>query len=142
MSYLFDTNVLSELVRSKPDNKVLSWVASLPADSLYVSVLTLGEIRHGIEKISDAIRKEKLRVWLEHELPDWFDGRVLSIDARVADRWGRLRHQAGRPVPGIDTLLAATALIHGLRIVTRNTQDFQYPDLEVINPWISQEISV
>ena len=136
MSYLLDTNVLSELVRAKPDQTVQAWFDQVPDDSLYISVLTIGEIRKGVELIADSSRKEKLRVWLEHTLPDWFEERVLPIDEAVAEQWGRMMAEAGRPVPAIDSLLAATALHHDLRVVTRNTQDFEFPGLEVINPWI------
>jgi len=135
VSYLLDTNVLSELVRPKPNTSVLSWFSSVPDESLYISALTIGEIRKGVEGVPDARRKEKLRVWLEHELPEWFGKRVLSIDGDVAERWGRLQAQAKRPVPAIDSLLAATALHHELRMVTRNEKDFDYQGLEVINPW-------
>ncbi len=135
MSYLLDTNVLSELVRPKPNASVISWFSSVPDESLYISALTIGEIRKGVEGVPDARRKEKLRVWLEHELPEWFGKRVLSIDGDVAERWGRLQAQAKRPVPAIDSLLAATALHHELRMVTRNEKDFDYQGLEVINPW-------
>ncbi len=135
MSYLLDTNALSELVRPKPNALVLSWFSSVPDESLYISALTIGEIRKGVEGVPEARRKEKLRVWLEHELPEWFGKRVLSIDGDVAERWGRLQAQAKRPVPAIDSLLAATALHHELRMVTRNEKDFDYQGLEVINPW-------
>ena len=135
MSYLLDTNVLSELVRPKPNTSVLSWFSNVPDESLYISALTIGEIRKGVEGVPDARRKEKLRVWLEHELPEWFGQRVLSIDGDVAERWGRLQAQAKRPVPAIDSLLAATALHHELRMVTRNEKDFDYQGLEVINLW-------
>lgn len=135
MSYLLDTNVLSELVRTNPDSAVVSWFDQVPDDSLYISVLSLGEIRKGVESIPDGMKKERLRVWLEHSLPDWFDGRVLDIDEAVAERWGRMLAEAGRPVPAIDSLLAATALQHDLRMVTRNAQDFIFSGLEVINPW-------
>ena len=135
MSYLLDTNVLSELVRPEPNASVLSWFSSVPDESLYISALTIGEIRKGVEGVPDARRKEKLRVWLEHELPEWFGKRVLSIDGNVAERWGKLQAQAKRPVPAIDSLLAATALHHELRMVTRNEKDFDYQGLEVINPW-------
>ena len=135
MSYLLDTNVLSELVRPKPNTSVLSWFSNVPDESLYISALTIGEIRKGVEGVPDARRKEKLRVWLEHELPEWFGKRVLSIDGDVAERWGRLQAQAKRPVPAIDSLLAATALHHELRMVTRNEKDFDYAGLEAINPW-------
>jgi len=135
MSYLLDTNVISELVRLKPAKAILAWFENIPSEALHVSVLTLGEIRKGVEHMPDGARREKLRLWLEHELADWFDTRILTVDIPVADRWGRLLAQIGRPVPSIDSLLAATALHHELRLVTRNQKDFDYPGLEVINPW-------
>jgi len=135
MSYLLDTNVLSELLRPKPNDAVLAWFANVPDESLYVSVLTLGEIRKGVEGVPNVKRKEALRVWLEHTLPEWFGSRVLSVDAEVAEKWGRLQADAQRPVPAIDSLLAATALHHELRMVTRNSKDFDYTELEMINPW-------
>ena len=135
MSYLLDTNIVSETVRRNPNKAVIAWLDQLPGEALYVSVLTLGEIRKGIEALADRRRRERLRLWLEHELTAWFEGRVLSIDLAVADRWGRLLAEVGRPVPTIDSLLAATALHHELRLVTRNSGDFEYPGLEVINPF-------
>ncbi len=136
MSYLVDTNVISELVRAEPDPRVASWFRDLPDEVLHLSVLTLGEIRKGVERLPGGARKERLRVWLETTLPDWFGERVLAVDAAVADRWGRLLAEVGRPVPAVDSLLAATALHHELRIVTRNSVDFAYPGLEVVNPWL------
>jgi hypothetical protein len=135
MSYLLDTNILSETVRRAPNKSVLAWLDRIPGEALFVSVLTLGEIRKGIEAITDKKRREKLRLWLEHELPVWFEGRVLPVDLAVADRWGRILAEVGRPVPTIGSLLAATALHHELRLVTRNATDFEYPGLEVINPF-------
>ena len=135
MSYLLDTNILSETVRRNPNKAVIAWLDQLPSEALYVSVLALGEIRKGIETLADRKRREKLRLWLEHELPEWFEGRVLPVDLAVADRWGRLLAEVGRPVPTTDSLLAATALHHELRLVTRNSGDFDYPGLDVINPF-------
>ena len=135
MSYLIDTNVLSELRRKKPDANVVAWFEERPATTLYISVLTLGEIRKGIEALEKSRRKHKLLDWLETSLPTFFAGRILPIDEEVADRWGRLLTNAGRPLPAIDSLLAATALAHGLALVTRNVGDFPHPDLEIINPW-------
>lgn len=135
MSYLLDTNVISELVRPKPSENVLNWFSLIPEQALYISVLTLGEIRKGIEKLTDAKRKEKLRVWLENDLTQRFDSRVLNIDQGVAERWGRLQNEMKRPIPAIDSLIAATALHYDLRLVTRNINDFNYPSLEVICPW-------
>ena len=135
MSYLLDSNIVSETVRRNPNRAVIAWLDPLPAEALFASVLTLGEIRKGIETATDKRRREKLRLWLEHELPAWFEGRVLPVDLAVADRCGRLLAEAGRPIPSIDSLLAATALHHELRLVTRNAGDFDYPGLQVINPF-------
>lgn len=135
MSYLLDTNVISELVRPQPNKHVVAWFENIPNEVLYVSVLTLGEIRKGIEKIQDGEKKETLRLWLEHTLPTWFEDRILDINIEVADRWGRLQHELARPLPAIDSLLAATALHYDLRLITRNTKDFQYPQLNTTNPW-------
>lgn len=137
MSYLLDTNVVSELARTEPTPRVVRWFRDVPSDALHVSVLSLGEIRRGIERLAAGARREELRVWLEADLPDWFEDRVLSIDAAVADRWGRLLVETGRPVPAVDSLLAATALYHELRFVTRNKADFDFPGLDVVDPWSS-----
>jgi predicted nucleic acid-binding protein len=137
MSYLLDTNVVSETIRRNPNKAVISWLDQIPGEALFISVLTLGEIRKGIEALPDKKRREKLRLWIDHELPRWFDERVLPVDLAVADRWGRLLAEIGRSVPTIDSLLAATALHHDLRLVTHNVRDFDFPGLEVINPWLS-----
>lgn len=137
MSYLIDTNVLSELRRRQPDVQAVRWMAERPTTTLYLSVLTLGELRKGVEGLMEEARKRRLLDWLEVELPAYFAGRIVSVDAAVADRWGRLLAHARRPVPAIDSLLAATALAHGLTLVTRNLKDFQYPDLQVLDPWVA-----
>jgi predicted nucleic acid-binding protein len=139
VSYLVDTNVLSELRRREPDPNVVSWLERRPAMTLYLSVLTLGELRRGVEALPAGARKRRLADWLDVELPSFFAGRVLPIDARVADRWGHLVAQAGRPFPAIDSLLAATALTHGLTLVTRNVRDFEYAGLAVVDPWVKDE---
>lgn len=135
MSYLVDTNVLSELRRKQPDGNVVWWLEQRPATTLFLSALTMGELRKGIELMPEGERKRSYLDWLEVELPRFFSGRVLAIDEPVADCWGRLVAQAGRALPAIDSLLAATALAHGLTLVTRNERDFQHPGLDVINPW-------
>ena len=135
MSYLLDTNVLSELRRKSPDAGVVEWFTQRPASTLYLSILTLGELRKGIEGLADTKRRMALTDWLETDLQSFFAGRILGIDAQVADRWGRLVAAAGRPLPAIDSLLGATAAQHGLSLVTRNERDFAGLGLEVINPW-------
>ena len=135
MTYLIDTNVLSELRRKEPDAGVAKWFSQRPATTLFVSVLTLGEIRKVIDLLPDSERKFALLDWLEVDLPAFFIGRMLTVDVNVADRWGRLMAQVGRPIAAIDSLLAATAIHHGLKLVTRNARDFEFPGLEVINPW-------
>lgn len=135
MSYLIDTNVLSELRRKQPAPRVVAWLQARPRQSLYLSVLTLGEIRKGLERVQEPLRKQALLDWLEVELSQYFRGRVLHIDAPIADHWGRLMADAGRPLPAIDALLAATALQHDLTLVTRNTKDFVDFRVRLINPW-------
>jgi len=135
LSYLVDTNVLSELRRREPNPRVVEWFTQRPSTTLFLSVLTLGELRKGIQLIPDGERRLRLLDWLEAELPKFFAGRILAVDASVADRWGRLQADAGRSVPAVDSLLAATALHHGLSLVTRNVRDFMYSGLEVVNPW-------
>lgn len=135
MNYLLDTNVISELKRPKPNQHVVDWFASVTNESLYLSVLTLGEIRKGIGKLPDSQRKQALSSWLEKDIPLWFDSRLLVIDEGVAHCWGKLQAQTTRPLPAIDSLLAATALHHHLCLVTRNVKDFDYPDLTIVNVW-------
>lgn len=137
MSYLLDTNVLSELRRKTPDTAVQEWFARRPASTLYLSVLTFGELRKGIEGVTDAKRRMALTDWLETDLPAFFSGRILPVDAQVADRWGRLLPAAGRPRPAIASLLAASAAQHGLSMVTRNSREFADLGLDVINPWVT-----
>ena len=135
MSYLLETNVLSELRRKSPDETVVEWFARRPPSTLYLSVLTLCELRKGIEGVADSKRRMSLNDWLESDLPAFFVGRILPVDAQVAERWGRLVATAGRPLPAIDSLLGATAAQHGLSIVTRNGKDFADMGLDIINPW-------
>lgn len=135
MSYLLDTNVISELRRKAPDPGVVSWFAERPAVTLYISVLTLGEIRKGIESLADTARRQQIGDWLETDVMAFFAGRILSVDEATADAWGRLLAAAGRPLPSIDSLLAATALANDLVLVTRNTRDFIGLPLATFNPW-------
>lgn len=136
MKYLLDTNVLSELFKKQPEPKVSGWLKEAEQDSLFLSVLTLGEIRKGIEKMEQGSRKARLVQFLEKEVPAQFEERILPVDLEVAETWGLLEAHAGRPLPTVDALLAATALTHNLTLVTRNTQDFSFSRLKLLNPWI------
>jgi toxin FitB len=130
--------VLSELRRKQPDAQVVHWVESRPARVLYLSVLSVGEIRRGVETLAESQRRAALLDWLEVDLPAFFAGRLLAVDLAVAERWGRLLAEGVRPFPAIDSLLAATALQHGLIMVTRNVRDFAFQGLDVIDPWRPQ----
>lgn len=134
--FLLDTNVVSELVRPKPEPKVRAWIETTDENLLYLSVLTLGEIRKGITSLTNATRRVTLEAWLNSDFVLRFAGRILPIDHAVADRWGRLTAQAGTsPIPVIDGLLAATALHYNLTLVTRNTKDFAASGVPLFDPW-------
>jgi predicted nucleic acid-binding protein len=138
--FLLDTNVISELVKPTPDSRVTRWIDAARESLLYLSVLTLGEIRKGIALLPDASRRGSLETWLDHELVLRFADRILAIDQAVADRWGRIAAQALRAksaLPVIDGLLAATAMRHNLTLVTRNTKDVAATGVAVFNPWTS-----
>ena len=135
--FLLDTNVISELVRPRPDAAVSSWVAATDENLLYLSVLTLGEIRRGIVLLNNGPRRVVLEAWLDSDLAIRFAGRILPIDEGVADRWGRLAAQVSSksPLPVIDGLLAATALHFNLTFVTRNTSDVIGTGVSTFDPW-------
>jgi toxin FitB len=136
LEYLLDTNVLSETRRKQPDELVMSFISAAEPTSLYFSVLTLGELRKGValKKRTDSEAADRLASWVDG-LESSFADRIVGIDAATATLWGELSAQRPRPV--IDTLLAATALSHGLTFVTRNTDDIKDVNLKVVNPWKS-----
>jgi predicted nucleic acid-binding protein len=136
--FLLDTNCISELVRAKPEPRVLEWMEAVDETLLYLSVLTLGEIRKGLAGLAQSKRRTLLENWLEVELQPRFSGRIVSIDTAIADRWGLLTAEAkrnGKPLSIIDGLLAATALQHNLTVVSRNTSDFANTHVPVLDPW-------
>lgn len=138
MSFLLDTSVLSELVRKMPHPGVVDWLSHQDEDSLFLSVLTLGELEKGVSKLRPSVRRDRLRSWLTGDLAARFAGRVLPIDALVASRWGTLSGEAekrGTPLPVIDSLIAATALVHGFAVVTHNVEDFERCGVDWIDPW-------
>ena len=136
--FLLDTNCISELVRVKPEPRVLEWMEAAEETLLHLSVLTLGEIRKGLAALPQGRRRTRLEAWLEVDLRVRFSGRILPVDAAVADRWGLLAAQARRKgvtLPIVDGLLAATALHHNLTMVSRNVCDFAAAQVPVLNPW-------
>ncbi|HKI25015.1 MAG TPA: type II toxin-antitoxin system VapC family toxin [Candidatus Sulfotelmatobacter sp.] len=136
--FLLDTNCISEVVRSKPEPRVLDWMEAADESILYLSVLTLGEIRKGAAGLPQGKRRTQLESWLELDLQARFSGRILPVDPPVADRWGLLAAEAkrkGRMLSVVDGLLAATALHHNLTIVSRNVSDFANTQVPVLNPW-------
>ena len=138
--FLVDTNCISEVVRVKPEPRVLAWIEAADESLLYLSVLTLGEIKKGVVALPQSRRRSRLETWLEIELQARFSGRILPIDVAVADRWGLLAANAkasGRPLSTTDGLLAATAIHHNLTIVSRNVSDFSRVPVQVLNPWES-----
>jgi tRNA(fMet)-specific endonuclease VapC len=138
MNYLLDTNVISELISKQPKKKVVDWLDRLDPSAVYLSVITVGEIRKGIEKLPQSKRKEKVREWLETELLLRFEGRILEITIEVMLVWGALAgrlEKEGSPMTAVDSLIAAIALHGGYRLVTRNELDFQNTGVTIINPW-------
>jgi predicted nucleic acid-binding protein len=138
VSFLLDTNVVSEWVKQRPDPGVITWLGEVDEDRVFLSVVTLTELRHGIDRLADGNRRRRLDTWLRHELPLRFEGRLLSVDQAVADRWGEVvarREAAGRPIGVMDAFIAATASVHGLKLVTRNESDFKSAVKEIVNPW-------
>jgi hypothetical protein len=138
VSFLLDTNVVSEWVKQKPNSGVVAWLAEVDEDRVFLSVVTLAELRHGIQRLADGNRRRRLDAWLRAELPLRFEGRLLPIDQPVADRWGELvarREAAGRPIGVMDAFIAATANVHQLELVTRNEADFKSTVANIVNPW-------
>lgn len=136
--FLLDTCVVSESTRPRPSPRVLAWLAARPAESLYLSVVTIGELEQGIAQAGLDTRALRLGKWLRDVVVPQFELRVLGVDFAVATRWGRLSgaaRVAGKPLPLIDALLAATALEYELAIVTRNVADFDRMNVEMVNPW-------
>jgi toxin FitB len=136
--WLLDTNILSELRRPKPSTKVVRFVASKPLDALFVSIVTFAEIRFGIEGVADATRRAELNDWLAHKVRPMFEQRALPVSEDVMFKWRLLvadGRKAGHTYSQPDLIIAATALHHGLTVVTRDTSDFKKARVPVLNPW-------
>lgn len=138
MKYLLDTNVVSELVAKRPNPSVVRFVNSIDAHAAFISVITIGEIGKGIEKLPESDRKTALRDWLRSELLIRFDQRILGIDTNVMLRWAEMiakSEQAGQPMGAMDSLVAAVAVASDCAIVTRNESHFAHLPVSVVNPW-------
>lgn len=138
MNYLLDTCVISEMVKPKPNKKVISWVSTQNENNLFLSVITLGEVQRGIAKLTDSKKKKALKIWLQTDLRERFSGRIVPIDDQVALSWGVLQasaEQHGVTIPSIDGLIAATGITHNMTVVTRNTQDMGASGAVLFDPW-------
>lgn len=138
MSFLLDTNVVSEWVKPIPNLGVIRWTESVDEDRLFLSVISLAELRYGVERLAAGARRRRLEAWLRNELPLRFEGRILSVDDSVAEAWGMAMSGSealGRRMGLMDAFLAATAEVHQLTLVTRNVSHF--PTLRTLfNPWM------
>ena len=138
MNFLLDTNLISEWIKPEPNTGVVNWTAEADEDRLFISVVTIAELRHGIDRLALGRRRERLNSWLQHDLPGRFGDRILPITRGVADVWGRIVTKCealGRPIGVMDAFIAATAHIHELAVVTRSESDFESATANVVNPW-------
>ena len=139
MNYLLDTCVVSELLKKDPDKKVLKWISEMDETSLYLSVLTFGEIHKGIEKLPQSKKKDRLHKWVNSDLRERFKNRILNFDLTSATKWGELQGKAelaGKPMSLIDGLISATGIVSDLIVVTRNTKDMEQSGVSLLNPWL------
>ncbi len=139
MNYLLDTCIISELIARQPDPRVVNWIDSVNDANVYLSVITIGEIRKGIEKLPESRRRAAIAAWLDDELLVRFSGRILSIDVATMLLWGQLvgaLESRGRRMAAIDSLIAAQALQRNLSLVTRNADDFRDSGAAIVNPWM------
>jgi predicted nucleic acid-binding protein len=137
-SFLLDTNAVSEWAKPQPNPGLIQWLDTVDEDRTFLSAVSVGELRYGVERLPDGTRKSHLARWLCEELPDRFRDRILPIDEVVAQAWGRVRSRtesAGRLISPMDGFLAATAESHGLDLVTRNGKHFAATGLAIVDPW-------
>jgi predicted nucleic acid-binding protein len=138
MNYLLDTCVISELVKKLPEKKVVSWISRIPEESLFLSVFTIAELHKGIEKLPAGKRKTKLHDWINIDLKNRFENRILVFDLNAAEKWGSIQSAAersGAPVSLIDGFICSIALTHKMTLVTRNTKDMAAVGIPMLNPW-------
>ncbi len=138
MNFLLDTNVISEPMKVRPNSGVLAWLAEADEDRVFVSVVTITELRYGVERLAPGKRRDLLNRWLQKDLIPRFAGKILPIDVEVADLCGKLvalSESKGRPLEARDGFIAATAEAHGMALVTRNASDFEPTVKAIVTPW-------
>jgi len=136
MKYLLDTNVISELQKSNCNQNVKTFIESLHWEDVYLSSITVGELCYGVEKLPHGKKKHDLSIWLYSQLPEWFNDRIIGLDTEVFIEWGKIRAEVQRTLPVIDSLIAASAIVNYMFLVTRNTKDFDgIEGINLINPW-------
>jgi len=136
VKYLLDTNIISEMQKSKCNSSVKAFTDGIPLEDMYICAISIGELCYGMEKLPHGKKKHDLAIWLYTKLPEWFYGRIVSLDTDTMTEWGRIRARVKRTMPVVDSLIASAAITHHMTLVTRNTKDFQ--DIEgiiLINPW-------
>ena len=137
MNFLLDTNAVSEWIKPRPNPGLIRWTESADEDRVFLSVISLAELRYGVERMATGLRRDRLEEWLLRDLPLRFEGRILTVDENIAEAWGKIvsRGEAlGHAIGAMDAFLAATAEIHRLTLVTRNVSDFSVLKA-VVNPW-------
>jgi predicted nucleic acid-binding protein len=138
MKYLLDTCVLSELIKKNPNQKVIKWVSGNDESNLFISVLTIGEIHKGIEKLQESNKKDKLHQWVNYDLQERFKSRIIDFDLKTATVWGKVQAHSelsGKGMPAIDGQIVATGISYDLTVVTRNTTDMEISGAALLNPW-------
>lgn len=139
MNYLLDTSAVSEWIKPRPDQGLVQWLAQCDEDRIFLSVITLAELRCGIARMAKGRRRAQLENWLVKDLPQRFLGRILPVDSVIADAWGEIvteRSAIGRPISAMDGFIAASARVHAMTLVTRNLADFQLSLPMLLSPWI------
>lgn len=138
MRLLLDTNVLSEVTKPRPDERVLQWLHGLDEDRTFISIVSIAEIRRGVALMDSGRKRDALHEWLRYDLPQRFESRIIPVEGPVAFAWGdlmALAKRSGRGLASMDGLIAATAIVHRLTLATRNTKDFEGFGIEIIDPW-------
>ena len=138
MSWLLDTCVISELIKPRPRSRVVSWLGSQHEEHLFLSSITIGEIQKGISKLPESSKRNKLQEWLDFDLMERFDQRILGIDSLAARKWGEIQalsEKSGIKTPVVDGLIAAIGIVHDLTVVTRNIHDMEVSGVKLFNPW-------